>query len=61
MKKKRIINRSAESIGLKGENIPENEMGIMSRHILESVAKAFEDPEIKKEYEQWKAERAARA
>lgn len=61
MKAKKISSRSTETIGLKPENIPTNEKRILVKSLLEVVSAAFEDPEVKKDYERWKADRVARA
>lgn len=46
-------------IGLKAENIPANEMGRLTKPLVQIVAKYFEDPKVRAEFEIWRAKRAA--
>lgn len=48
-------------IGLKAKNIPTNEMGRLTKPLVEIVAAYFEDPKVRAEYEVWKAARAAKS
>ena len=39
-------------------NIPQHEIEALARYLLPEIQKFFESPEGKKEFEEWKAQRA---
>lgn len=41
-------------------NIPQHEIEALARCLLPEIQKFYESPEVKKEFEKWKAQRADR-
>ena len=61
MKSDPTYRSTTTEIGLRAENIPSNDMGRLTRPLVEIVAAYFEDPKVRAEFEIWKAARAAKA
>jgi len=55
-----VSRREPSTINVDLNSIPQNEMDAIARTLLFSVDKAFKDPKVVVEFEQWKKEREAK-
>ncbi len=55
------VKQEKQRVDTKLEEMPPNEIDYLCRTVLGAMKRAFENPEIQKDYENWKKERKRRA